>query len=48
MKIRNPFYLTFAFAAVIYVAVANHNGWSLIQSLTSRTWQRTGPSTQHK
>lgn len=48
MKIRNPIYLSVALALTVYVALANHNGWSLVQSVASRTWQRLGPSTQHK
>jgi len=48
MKIRNPIYLPFALALAVYVALANHNGWSLIQSLASHTWQRSYPNTQHK
>jgi hypothetical protein len=48
MKIRSPFYLPFALALITYVAVANHNGWSLFQSVASRTWQRLAPNTQHK
>ena len=48
MKIRNPIYLPFAVAIVIFLALANHNGWSLVQALASRTWQNSNPSTQHK
>ena len=48
MKIRNPLYIPFALALVIFLALANHNGWSLIQALAARTWQHTGPNTQHK
>ncbi len=47
MKIRNPIYLPFALALTLYVALANHNGWSLVQSVAARTWH-AGPSTQHK
>ncbi|HZQ48382.1 MAG TPA: hypothetical protein VFC07_15300 [Verrucomicrobiae bacterium] len=48
MKIRNPIYLPFAVALAVYVGLANHNGWSLIQSLASRAWQHSTPNTQHK
>jgi len=48
MKIHNPVYLPFALAVTLLVAVANHNGWSAVQSLAARTWQRLNPSTQHK
>ncbi len=48
MKIRNPIYLPFAVAMAVLVAVANHNGWSFVQSLASQTWQRSNPNTQHK
>jgi len=48
MRIRNPIYLPFSLALLIYVALANHNGWSLVQSVAAQTWQRIGPSTQHK
>ena len=48
MKIRNPFYLTFALAMALSVALANHQGWSVVQTLVSRAWQPTGPNTQHK
>jgi hypothetical protein len=44
----NPFYMTMGLALMIYVAMANHNGWSLIQSFASRTWQHLNPNTQHK
>lgn len=47
MKIRNPIYMPIALALAVYVAMANHNGWSLIKSVAARTWQH-GPSTQHK
>ncbi len=48
MKIRSPIYLVFALAVTLSVALANANGWSLVQSLAARTWQRLNPSTQHK
>ncbi len=48
MRIHNPIYLAFAVAMATYVGLANHNGWSLIQSLASRTWQHSTPNTQHK
>jgi hypothetical protein len=48
MKIRNPIYLPFALALAFYVALANHNGWSLVQSVGSRTWQHVIPNPQHK
>lgn len=48
MKPRSPIYLSFAFALVVYVGLANHNGWSLVQSLAAGTWQRSFPNTQHK
>jgi hypothetical protein len=48
MKIRNPLYLAFALAMTISVAVANHNGWSVLPSLALRAWQPSGPNTQHK
>jgi F0F1-type ATP synthase membrane subunit a len=48
MKIRNPIFLPFALALTIYVALANHHGWSLWQSVASNTWQRFTPNTQHK
>jgi hypothetical protein len=48
MKIRNPFYLIFALATTMSVAVANHNGWSVLQSVAARTWQHFNPNTQHK
>jgi hypothetical protein len=48
MKLRNPIYLSIALALTVYVALANHNGWSLVQSVAANTWQRLGPHTQHK
>ena len=48
MKLRNPYYLTYAAAVSLLLAAANHNGWSLIQSLTSGVWHHTTPNTQHK
>ncbi len=48
MKIRSPIYIPYALAVVILLALANHNGWSVIHSIASRTWQRTDPNTQHK
>ena len=48
MKIRNPVYLIFAVVMTLYVAVANHYGWSAIPALAARTWQHTDPNTQHK
>ncbi|HWW00924.1 MAG TPA: hypothetical protein VNZ64_14605 [Candidatus Acidoferrum sp.] len=48
MKLRNPVYLPFALAVTLLVAMANHNGWSVVQSLASSTWQHLNPSTQHK
>ncbi len=48
MKIHNPIYLAIAMALTMYVALANHNGWSLVQSVAANTWQRLGPQTQHK
>ena len=48
MKFRNPIYVPFSLALLIYVALANHNGWSLVQSVASQTWQRIAPATQHK
>ena len=48
MKLRNPIYLAFALAVTLMVAFANHNGWSVIEGMGSRTWQRLYPSTQHK
>lgn len=46
--IRNPIYLTLALAMLLYVAMANRHGWSLAQTLVSRTWQHSNPATQHK
>ena len=48
MKIQNPFYLSLAVAAVLFLGTANHLGWSVVQTLASHTWQRTDPNTQHK
>lgn len=48
MKMRNPIYLPLALALVAFLGLANHNGWSLLQTLASRTWQHSNPSTQHK
>ncbi len=48
MKIRNPFYLPFALLLAGCVAVANHNGWSLFESVAARTWRPHGPMTLHK
>jgi hypothetical protein len=48
MKFRNPVYVPFALLVAILLGLADHNGWSAVQSLASRTWQRFYPSTQHK
>lgn len=48
MKIHNPIYTIFALLMAGYVAVANHNGWSLVQSVARHAWPRGYPSTQHK
>lgn len=45
---KNPIYLTLAITSLLYVAYANHRGWSLLQTIASRSWQQSGPSTQHK
>jgi hypothetical protein len=45
----NPIiYLTMGVVLIFYVAMANHNGWSLVQAFSSRTWQHLNPNTQHK
>ena len=48
MRIRTPIYLIFALIVSGYVAAANYNGWSLVQSAASQTFRRLGPNTQHK
>jgi hypothetical protein len=48
MRIRNPFYLPFVMAVIIFVGLANHNGWSLVQSVATNTWRHLNPNTQHK
>jgi hypothetical protein len=48
MKIRNPIFLPFALLLMGSVAMANHNGWSLVSTIARHTWQRAYPSTQHK
>lgn len=48
MKIRNPLYLPFALALIVFLALANQNGWSFIHTLASRTWNHGNPNTQHK
>jgi hypothetical protein len=48
MKIHNPLYLAFAVALAVSVGLANHQGWSLLQSVASQTWQHSEPGTQHK
>jgi hypothetical protein len=48
MKIRHPVYIPFALAVVVFVAAANHNGWSLIHSVALRAWPRSTSATQHK
>ena len=40
-------YLSMAVALMFYVAMANHNGWSLVQAFATRTWH-LNPNTQHK
>ena len=48
MRIRNPIYLLFALLVSGYVATANYNGWSLVQSIAAQTFRRLAPNTQHK
>jgi hypothetical protein len=48
MKPRNPIYLTLALVSLVYVALAHQNGWSIIETVASNTWQHSNPSTQHK
>jgi hypothetical protein len=48
MKIHNPIYLSLALILAAFVGVANHNGWSLLDTVASRTWQHFNPATQHK
>ena len=48
MRFRHPIYYPFVFVLLLYVGFANHNGWSLMQSVAARTWQRVGPATLHK
>ena len=48
MKLRNPVYVPFALVVVVLLALADHNGWSAMGFLASRTWQRFYPNTQHK
>lgn len=48
MKIRNPLYIPYALVIVLLLALANHNGWSFVQSVASHTWRHLNPNTQHK
>ena len=48
MKFRHPIYLPFALVLAVLLALANANGWSLVQSLASRAWRPATPNTQHK
>jgi hypothetical protein len=48
MKIHTPIYLPFALAIALTLALANHNGWSMVQSLATRAWQHSTLNTQHK
>jgi len=48
MKIKNPLFLPFAVALLFYLATANHYGWSALNALAAKTWQRFNPATQHK
>jgi hypothetical protein len=48
MKIHNPIYLPFALAMAVFLAVANHNGWSLAQSMPWNSARHPIPGTQHK
>ena len=48
MRIRNPFYLPFAIIVMIFVGLANHNGWSLVESVGSQALRHLNPNTQHK
>jgi hypothetical protein len=48
MKLHNPIYLPFALVITILVALANHNGWSLVQSVAAGAARHLVSSTQHK
>ena len=48
MKIHNPIYLPFVLVVTVFLALANHNGWSLVESAAAHTWRHLGPNTQHK
>ncbi len=48
MRIRNPVYLPFALLVILFLALANHHGWSLTNSLVTGAWRPGHPATQHK
>lgn len=48
MKIRNPIYLPLAVLTVLWLALAHHRGWSLLNLVAAQTWQRSALNTQHK
>ena len=48
MRMRNPIYLPFVLAVVLLAGLANHFGWSLVESAAARTLRHSGPNTQHK
>jgi hypothetical protein len=48
MKPRNPFYPLFAVGLCLYLAVANHRGWSLVQTFVPAALRPGAPLTQHK
>ena len=48
MKPRTPLYLTFGSALCVYLALANHNGWSLLHSLSPARFLPSSAATRHK
>jgi len=48
MKLKTPIYFLFACGVCLFVAVANWNGWSLLQTMTAGAIGPSNPATRHK
>lgn len=48
MKVRTPIYLVFGGSLCLLLALANYNGWSLLQALSTGRFAPSTPATRHK
>ena len=48
MKFLHPIYLPFALTVTLFLAVANHNGWSFVKSMPWNAGRHPAHGTLHK